>query len=228
MRAKEGYETEESAIGSDQIRKLSNRGEPAGTRPQGLRLKSHNGLSGSRPATAVAVAIRNRRTQFDAEQAYAAQKDSRYLFTGSTPLIDHSLFRFFAAFDTGFTLVQFPGAVLTTEIPAAAAARHEGHLDSVFGFTLITLAGTAGFGHRSVSTTGCLSSQDVMSMIWRLLQEVAHIRHIVRSTLKTYRCSSLHRVKSDKRWSRTSQSHRHCRTASQSCGRLMKSWLDHF
>ena len=92
------------------------------------------------------------------------RKVSRYLFIGSTPLIDHSLFRLFAALDAGFALVQFPGTVRTTEIPTAAVARHEGHLDSILGFTLITLAGTAGFGHCYVSTTGCMSSRNVMSL----------------------------------------------------------------
>jgi len=90
-----------------------------------------------------------------------------HLFTGSILLIDPSLFRLFAAVDAYLALVQFRGAVLTTEIPAAAVARHEGHPDSVFGFALITLAGAAGFGHRYVSTTDRLSSPDVISMMWR-------------------------------------------------------------
>ena len=42
--------------------------------------------------------------------------------------------------------------MLTTEIPAAAGAGHEGHLDSIFGFASVTLAGAAGFGHCYVST----------------------------------------------------------------------------
>ena len=44
--------------------------------------------------------------------------------------------------------------MLTTEIAATAVARHEGHLDSISDFALITLTGTAGFGHREVSSTG--------------------------------------------------------------------------
>ena len=63
-------------------------------------------------------------------------------------LIDHSLFRLFAAFNTYFALVQLRGAVLTTEIPAAAVARHEGHPDSISGFASITLASATGFRHR--------------------------------------------------------------------------------
>ena len=81
-------------------------------------------------------------------------------FTGSIRSIDHSLVRFFAAFDADFALVQFRGAVLTTEIPTAAAARHEGHPDSVFGFASRTLAGAAGFGHRYVSRIVGLSARD--------------------------------------------------------------------
>ena len=67
--------------------------------------------------------------------------------------IDHLLFRLFAAFNACFALVQFRGTVLTTEIPAAPGACHEGHPDSIFGLAPITLASTAGFGHRYVSTT---------------------------------------------------------------------------
>lgn len=72
-----------------------------------------------------------------------------------SPMIDHSLFRLFAAFNAYFALVQFRGAMLTTEIPAAAVARHEGHPDSILGFACITLTGAAGFGHCYVSRT-CL------------------------------------------------------------------------
>jgi hypothetical protein len=79
--------------------------------------------------------------------------------------IDHSLFRLFAAFNAYVALVQFRGAVLTTEVPAAPVACHEGHPDSIFGFASITLASTAGFGHRYVSTTGCMSSSDVIPMM---------------------------------------------------------------
>ncbi len=81
--------------------------------------------------------------------------------------IDHSLFRFFASFNAYFALVQFRSAMLTTEEPAAPVACHESHPDSIFGFTSITLAGTAGFGHRSISTTCCMSSRDDISLIWR-------------------------------------------------------------
>jgi len=66
--------------------------------------------------------------------------------------IKHSLFRLFAPFNTDVTLVQFRGAVLTTEIPTAPVACHEGHPDSILGFASITLASTAGFGHCDVST----------------------------------------------------------------------------
>jgi hypothetical protein len=107
------------------------------------------------------------RTPFDAGQADVARKDSRYLFTGSIRLIDQSLFRLFAAFKAYFALVQFRSAVLTTEVPAAAVARHEGHPDSIFGFASITLASAAGFGHRYVSTTSRLRSRNVISMMWR-------------------------------------------------------------
>ena len=68
--------------------------------------------------------------------------------------IHHSLFRLFAAFYACFALVQLRGTVLAAEIAAAAVARHEGHLDSISDFALITLTGTAGFGHRDVSSTG--------------------------------------------------------------------------
>jgi len=129
-----------------------------------------------------------------------AKPDAYYSLDPYNSLRKHSLFRFFAGFDAGFALVQFPSAMLTTEIPAAATAGHEGHLDSVFGFALITLAGTAGFGHRHVSTTGCRRSQDLMSMISTLLQEVASVRHIVNSALRTYRRSSL-QFNLDLRWS---------------------------
>jgi len=73
-------------------------------------------------------------------------------------LIDHPLVHLFAALKACFALFQLRGAVLTTEIPAAAVARHEGHSDSISGFASITLASTAGFGHCYVSTTGCNSS----------------------------------------------------------------------
>jgi hypothetical protein len=102
------------------------------------------------------------RAQCDAGQADVAGKDCRYLFTGSIGLIDHSLFGLFAAFNADVAWVQFRGAVLTTERPAAAVARHEGHPDSIFGFASITLASTAGFGHRYVSTTGRMSSRDII------------------------------------------------------------------
>jgi hypothetical protein len=153
-------------------------------------------------------AIARVRTQLDAGQADVARKDSRYLFAGSIRLIDHSLFRLFAAFNACFALVQFRGAVLTTEIPAAAVARHEGHPDSIFGFASITLASAAGFGHRYVSTTGRISSRDIISMMWRLLQEVARVRHTVSSALITHRGSSL-QFNTDMRWSCESQSQRH-------------------
>ena len=96
---------------------------------------------------------------------HVAGKDSRYLFAGSIRLIDHSLFCFFGALDAGFTLVQFRGAVFATEIPAAAVARHEGHLDSIIGFASRTLAGTAGFRHCYVSTNGCIDLGNVTSMM---------------------------------------------------------------
>ncbi|CUS35563.1 hypothetical protein COMA2_20331 [Candidatus Nitrospira nitrificans] len=51
-------------------------------------------------------------------------------------------------------MVQFHGAVLTAEIPAAPATGHEGHSDSILGFASITLTGAAGFGHGYVSTIG--------------------------------------------------------------------------
>jgi len=73
-------------------------------------------------------------------------------------LIDHSLFRLFAAFNAYFALVQFRGAMLTTEISAAAIARHEGHPDSISGFASITLTSAAGFGHRYISMTGRIST----------------------------------------------------------------------
>ncbi len=66
-------------------------------------------------------------------------------------VIDRALFRLFTAFNAYFTLIQLGGAVLTAEIPAAAAARHEGHPDAISGFTLITLASAAGFGHCYIS-----------------------------------------------------------------------------
>ena len=105
------------------------------------------------------------RAQCDAGQVDVARKDSRHHCTGSLRLINHSLIRLLAAFNAYFALVQFRGAVLTTEIPAAAAARHEGHPNSIFGFASKTLASATGFGHRYVSTTGRISSQDVMSMM---------------------------------------------------------------
>lgn len=71
-----------------------------------------------------------------------------------------------------------------------------------------------------------MSSWDVIPMMWRLLQEVARVRHTVSSTLITYRCSSL-QFKTDMRWSCESQSangivvNRH-----KSCCRLIKSSLE--
>jgi hypothetical protein len=56
--------------------------------------------------------------------------------------------------------------VFTTEVPATAAACHEGHPDSINGFALIALTGTAGFGHRYISMTGRLSFQDILRMMW--------------------------------------------------------------
>ncbi len=81
--------------------------------------------------------------------------------------------------------------MLTTEVPTTATACHEGHPDSIVGFALSTLAGTAGFGHRYVSMTGRLSSQNILRMMWRLLQDAAHVRHTVRAPLLTHRCSAL-------------------------------------
>ena len=66
--------------------------------------------------------------------------------------------------------------MLTTEIPTTAAACHEGHPDSIVGFTLSTLAGTTGFGHRYVSMTIGMSFRDMIS---------------IRSTLITHRGSLL-------------------------------------
>lgn len=99
--------------------------------------------------------------------------------------------------------------MLTAEIPAAAVARHEGHPDSILGFALITLASATGFGHRYISTTGRMSSRDIISMMWRLPQEMARIRHTISCTLITHRGSSL-QLKTDMRWSCESQSQRHC------------------
>lgn len=67
--------------------------------------------------------------------------------------------------------------MLTTEIPTTAAACHEGHPDSIVGFTLSTLAGTAGFGHRYLSMTVGMSFRDMIS---------------IRSTLITHWCLALH------------------------------------
>lgn len=120
------------------------------------------------------------------------------MFTGSVRLIDHSLFRLFAAFNAYFALVQFRGAMLTTEIPAAAVARHEGHPDSIFGIACITLTGAAGFGHRYVSWTGRTGFRNLISLMWRLLPAVARVRHTVSVTLITHRCSS-HQFKTDRR-----------------------------
>lgn len=69
-------------------------------------------------------------------------------------LIDHSLLGLFTTFYACFALVQFRSAVLTAEVPMAPVAGHEGHPDSIFRFTSITLASTAGFRHRAISTTG--------------------------------------------------------------------------
>ena len=66
--------------------------------------------------------------------------------------------------------------MLTTEIPTTAAACHEGHPDSIVGFALSTLAGTAGFGHRYLSMTVGMSFRDMIS---------------TRSTLITHRCLAL-------------------------------------
>jgi len=103
--------------------------------------------------------------------------------------------------------------VLTTEIPAAAVARHEGHPNSIFGFASITLASATGFGHCYISTTGRMSSRDINSIMWRLLQEVARVRHTGSCTLITHRSSSL-QLKTDMRWSCESRSQRHCREPS--------------
>ena len=103
--------------------------------------------------------------------------------------------------------------MLTAEIPTAAAARHEGHPNSIFGFASITLASTTGFGHCYISTTGRMSSRDIISIMWRLLGEVARIRHTDSCTLITHRSSSL-QLKTDMRWSCESQSQRHCRKPS--------------
>jgi hypothetical protein len=56
--------------------------------------------------------------------------------------------------------------VLTAEKPAAAAARHKGHPDSIFCFASITLAGAAGFGHRYISTADRFSSWDIIPTMW--------------------------------------------------------------
>lgn len=81
--------------------------------------------------------------------------------------------------------------MLTTEIPTTAAACHKGHPDSIVGFTLSTLAGTAGFGHRYLSMTGRMSSQTILRMMWRLPQDVARVLHTVSPPLLTHRCSAL-------------------------------------
>lgn len=96
----------------------------------------------------------------------------------------------------------------TTEIPAAAVARHEGHPNSIFGFASITLASATGFGHCYISTTGRTSARDIISIMWRLLQEVARICHTGSCTLITHRSSSL-QLKIDMRWSCEPQSQRH-------------------
>lgn len=100
--------------------------------------------------------------------------------------------------------------MLTAEIPTAAVARHEGHPNSIFGFASITLASATGFGHCYISTTGPMSSRDIISILWRLLQDVARVRHTDSCTLITHRSSSL-QLKTDMRWSCESQSQRHCR-----------------
>ena len=74
--------------------------------------------------------------------------------------IDHALFCLFAGFNAGFALVQLRGTMLTTEIPTAAVARHEGHLDSILGFASMTLASTTGFRHRDISMTGRIGSRE--------------------------------------------------------------------
>ena len=184
---------------------MRQRPEPACRRGSRSGSDSFTGPSGA-PRRCEPVGYCRRRTQFDAKQVDIARKDFRYLFTGSIRLNDHSLFRLFAAFNACFALVQFRSAVLTTEIPAAAAARHEGHPDSIFGFASKTLASATGFGHRYVSTTGRIISRDVISLMWRLRQDVARVRHTVRSTLITRRCSSL-QLKIDMRLSCAPPSH---------------------
>ena len=101
--------------------------------------------------------------------------------------INRSLFRLFSIFNADFALIQFRGAVLTTEITTAAAACHEGHPDSIFGFASITLAGTTGFGHRSVSAIGRLRSWGVNPFVRRLLREMSRVRHTAHSTLISHR-----------------------------------------
>ncbi len=108
------------------------------------------------------VATRYLRTQRDAGQGDVARKASWYLFTGSIRWREHSLFHLFAAFKAHFTLVQFHGAMLAAEIPAAPATHHEGHPDSILGFASITLASAAGFGHYFVSMISRMSSWDVI------------------------------------------------------------------
>lgn len=105
-------------------------------------------------------------------------------------LIAHPLVYLFAILKADFALFQLRGAVLTTEIPATAVARHESHPDSIFGFASITLTSATGFGHRYVSTTGCNSSRNVI-LLWRLLQAVARVRYTVSSMVIKHRWSSL-------------------------------------
>jgi hypothetical protein len=59
--------------------------------------------------------------------------------------------------------------VLTAEIPTTAAACHKGHPDSIVGFALSTLAGTAGFGHRYLSMTVGMGFRDMISICSTLI-----------------------------------------------------------
>jgi hypothetical protein len=91
--------------------------------------------------------------------------------------------------------------VFTTEVPATAAACHEGHPDSIVGFALSTLAGTAGFGHCYVSMTDrIMRYRNILRMMWRILQDGAYVRHTVSAPLLTHRCSAL-QFKTDRYYS---------------------------
>lgn len=149
------------------------------------------GRSSGRAVRPSSAAPRYVRLWLHALPAHVSGKASCWLFPVWIRLIDHSLFCFFTAFNACFALVQLGCAVLTTEVPATAAACHEGHPDSIVGFALITLTGTAGFGHRYVSMTGRLSSQNILRMMWRLLQDVARVCHPMSAPLLTHRCSTL-------------------------------------